>query len=145
MCADVDKFRYEYTPGYVTLVRLTPDFIGNKEVHWQRVGAGVTLLGLCGASYLRKPFASKLAIYLGKISFPLYIVHGPITHLLGYRLVPFFWSIVGDESLFQYEVGVILAFVTQAMVVVYVADIVMRAVDTPSVRFGRWLQAKWSV
>lgn len=105
----------------------------------------MVLLGLCGGDYLRKPFMTPLAIYLGKISFPLYIVHGPITHILGYRLVPFFWSIVGDASLFQYELGVILAFATQAVVVVWVADIVMRFVDTPSVRFGRTLQARWSM
>lgn len=143
--ADSDKFRCETTPGYMTLLSNTPDFIGNKQLHWERIGASVTLLGLCGAPYLRTPFASKLAVYMGKISFPLYIVHGPIIHLLGYRLMPFIWSIVGEETLLQYEFGVLLALIILTVVVVWVADIVMRTVDTPSVRFGRWLQNKWSV
>jgi peptidoglycan/LPS O-acetylase OafA/YrhL len=98
------------------------------------------LLGLCGSEFLRKPFSTSLAIYMGKISFPLYIVHGPLTHLLGVRLVPFFWNIVGKDTLWQYDIGVGLAFVVQAVIVVWVADIVMRTVDTPSVRFGRTLQ-----
>jgi peptidoglycan/LPS O-acetylase OafA/YrhL len=114
--------------------------VQNKEVTIQRIGAALTLLGLCGSEYLRKPFSTSLSVYLGKISFPLYIVHGPITHILGIRLVPFFWSIVGDTTLFQYEVGFILAFIFQAVIVVWVADIVMRTIDTPSVRFGRKLQ-----
>jgi peptidoglycan/LPS O-acetylase OafA/YrhL len=132
--------RYEYTPGYITLVKLASFFVKNKEVTIQRIGAAVTLFGLCGSDYLRKPFSTRLAIYLGKISFPLYIVHGPITHILGIRLVPFFWNIVGKTSLFQFEVGVILGFITQTVVVVWVADIVMRTIDAPSVRFGRALQ-----
>jgi peptidoglycan/LPS O-acetylase OafA/YrhL len=118
--------------------------VKNTEVTIQRIGAAVVLLGLCGSEYLRKPFATPLAVYMGKISFPLYIVHGPITHIIGLRLVPFFWSIVGDTTLFQYEAGVILAFVLQAALVVWVADIVMRTIDTPGVRFGRTLQ-NWCV
>ncbi|KAF2276503.1 uncharacterized protein EI97DRAFT_42014 [Westerdykella ornata] len=136
--------RYEYTPGYRSLVRFAAHFVKNTEVSIQRIGAAVFLFALCGSDYLRRVFETRLAIYAGKISFPLYIVHGPLTHILGIRLVPFFWSIVGDATLFQYEVGVILAFLVLAVLVVWVADIVMRTIDTPSVRFGRTLRS-WCV
>jgi peptidoglycan/LPS O-acetylase OafA/YrhL len=138
-------WNYKTSWGYVTITQLTPSFIGNVELSWQRVGAAVLLLALCGSDYLRKPFSTPLAVYLGKISFPLYIIHGPIVHILGYRLVPLFWNIVGNATLFQYELGLVLAFLVQMVVVVWLADLVMRTVDTPSVRLGRTLQTWWSV
>ncbi|KAF2264235.1 hypothetical protein CC78DRAFT_251544 [Lojkania enalia] len=135
----------ERTPGYGTIQALTPSFIKSAELTYQRLGAAVTLLGLCGAPFLRVPFEHPLSVYLGKISFPLYIVHGPINHIVGEALVPFFWDLVGDESLVRYEFGVFLAWIVCAVLVVWSADVVMRVVDGPSVRFGRWLQNRWAV
>jgi len=135
----------EHSPGYMTLYHLTPPFIYSAEMTWSRIGAAVFLLALCGCETLCKPFKTPVAIYMGKISFPLYIVHGPLNHIIGIRLVEFFWSIVGNTSLFAYETGVVFAFLTEAVMVVWLADIVMRTVDTPSVRFGRWLQTRWSM
>ncbi|KAF2113964.1 acyltransferase 3 [Lophiotrema nucula] len=135
----------ERTPGYATIQALTPSFIKSCEMTYSRLGAALALLGLCGAAFLRTPFETPLAIYLGKISFPLYIVHGPVNHVIGEAIVPFFWRITGNESLFAYETGVVLAFAVCAAIVVCLADLVMRVVDQPSVRFGRTLQNKWSM
>jgi len=35
---------------------------------------------------------AKLPQYLGRISYSLYIVHGPMIHTLGYAVFPLFWS-----------------------------------------------------
>ncbi|KAF2867443.1 acyltransferase 3 [Massariosphaeria phaeospora] len=137
-------WKYETTPGYTAIYNLTPTFIHSQEMTWSRIGAAVFLLAMCGSEYLRKPFSTPFAIYMGKISFPLYIVHGPLNHIIGTSLVEFFWSFTGHETLFTYEFGVIAAFYIEAVVVVWLADILMRTVDTPSVRLGRTLQNKWS-
>ncbi|KAF2729803.1 hypothetical protein EJ04DRAFT_537624 [Polyplosphaeria fusca] len=135
----------ERTAGYETIQALTPSFINSPEMTYSRLGAAIALLGLCGASYLRVPFETSLAVYLGKISFPLYIIHGPICHMIGEALVPFFWSFTGNETEIRYELGVCLAFMVVAVIVIWLADVVMRVVDTPSVRFGRTLQSRWSL
>lgn len=136
--------KYETSPGYMTIHKLAKPFFNSTEMTFQRMGAAIFLLALCGSEWLRVPFQTPLAVYLGKISFPLYIVHGPVNHILGTSLVEFFWSCTGHESLFTYELGVIASWVCCAIVVVWLADILMRTVDTPSVRFGRSLQNKWS-
>ncbi|KAJ4359836.1 uncharacterized protein N0V89_000392 [Didymosphaeria variabile] len=132
------------TPGYRTLSRMTP-WTQLKEYFWQRIGAAVFVFALAGSALLRFPFQTRLAIYLGKISFPLYIVHGPLNHTLGFWLVEAYFKITGSETFAGYETGVFLAFCTEAVVVVWLADLVMRTVDGPSVRFGRWLQGRWEL
>jgi peptidoglycan/LPS O-acetylase OafA/YrhL len=138
-------WRYEHALGYVTLYNLTPSIFYSAEMTWSRVGAAVFVLGLSGSEILRRPFKTPFAIYLGKISFPLYIVHGAVNHILGIWLVEMFWMMTGSTTFAGYEAGVILAFCTEAVVVVWLADLVMRTVDTPGVRFGRTLQNMWSM
>ncbi|KAF2788670.1 hypothetical protein K505DRAFT_285723 [Melanomma pulvis-pyrius CBS 109.77] len=138
-------WKYETSLGYTTMYNLTPRIFDSAEMTWSRVGAAVFVIALCGSEVLRRPFQTPLAIYLGKISFPLYIIHGPINHILGIWFVELYWVITGSTSFAGYEAGVILAFCTEAVVVVWLADLLMRTVDAPSVRFGRTLQNRWSV
>lgn len=133
------------TPGYRALNSITPPSADIVEYFWQRIGAAVFVFALAGCALLRSPFQTRLALYLGRISFPLYIVHGPLNHTLGLWLVDMYLKITGSETFAGYEAGVILAFCTEAIVVVWLADLVMRTVDRPSVRFGHWLQSRWEV
>jgi peptidoglycan/LPS O-acetylase OafA/YrhL len=136
--------KYETSPGYISMHYLFRPFFRSTELTFQRIGAAIFLLALCGSEWLRKPFQTNLAIYLGKISFPLYIIHGPICHTLGTFLVQFFWSFTGNDTLAKYELGVVASFLCCSVLVIWLADLLMTAVDTPSVRFGRTLQTRWS-
>ncbi|KAF2197210.1 hypothetical protein GQ43DRAFT_458642 [Delitschia confertaspora ATCC 74209] len=135
----------ETSLGYATLTKITPSCIKSPIDFWQTQGSVFLLFTLAGAKFLQTPFSSPLCVYLGKISFPLYIVHGPLNHMVAYRVIPFMWSITGKNTMFQYELGIVLAWLCQATLVVWTADFVVRVVDQPSVNFGRWLQRKWSV
>lgn len=144
-CLSYPPWNADRTPGYRTLSRITPSHRGVIEYFWQRVGAPMFLLALSGSPFLRHPFQTRFILYLGKISFPLYIVHGPMNHTLGLWLVTWFMKFTGAETFAGYESAVALAFCVEALFVVWLADLVMRAVDSPSVRFGRWLQSKLEV
>lgn len=130
--------------GYIAMDKVVRPFDGDPQNRMRRVGAILFMLTLCAYDGLRRPFQTGLARYLGKISFALYIVHGPLEHLFGTRLVMFFWRTFGNESFFTYELGVWVPFAITAIVVIWTADLVTRLVDAPSVRFGRWLQSRWS-
>jgi peptidoglycan/LPS O-acetylase OafA/YrhL len=131
--------------GYVTLNQITPSFITSTERTFGSMGAAIFVFTLSGCEILRRPFQTPLAIYLGNISFPLYIVHGAINHTLGLWSVEFFFLFTGSTTFVGYEMGVILGFVPVGVTVVFLADLLMRVVDAPSVRFGRTLQNMWSV
>ena len=75
------------TPGYITLTSLIPTSFIQMHRFWPTVGAIVVVWSSCHLGFLRnKAFCWAPVQYLGKISFPLYVMHGPIIHTLGYMV-----------------------------------------------------------
>jgi peptidoglycan/LPS O-acetylase OafA/YrhL len=60
-------------PGYVFLSTLT-----NRYIYWQSYGATLICWSSSRDRLLQKPFTSRPLRYLAKISFTLYLVHGPV-------------------------------------------------------------------
>lgn len=77
------------TPGYITLTRLVPPSFTQMHRFWPTIGAILIVWSTCNLSVLRrKVFCWSVIQYLGKISFPLYVMHGPVIHTLGYSVSP---------------------------------------------------------
>lgn len=73
------------TPGYMRLTNLIPASFTEKHRFWPTVGAVLIVWSSCRLSFLRqRAFCWMPVQYLGKISFPLYVMHGPVIHTLGY-------------------------------------------------------------
>lgn len=112
---------------------------------------------------LQRLFTSRVAQYLGYLSFMLYLCHGVVnatigTHFSeqGYLLWNTFWEVDSTliapehKALFLsewrgvYYSLLIKGFFWTALVVVWVADILARAVDDPCValtrRIGKWIE-----
>ncbi|KID83832.1 Acyltransferase 3 [Metarhizium guizhouense ARSEF 977] len=108
--------------------------------------------------WLKRFFETRVCQYLGRISFALYLVHGPLLWTLGDRL----YAAVGFKGPGQMEhmpqwvdrfvlpqngpVGLEFAFVLPHLILLPVtlcaADFVTRAVDRPSVQFAAWVYRK---
>ncbi|KAF4423157.1 acyltransferase [Fusarium acutatum] len=114
------------TPGYVLLSSLT-----DRYIYWQSYGATLICWSLSKDRLLQNPFTSRPLRYLAKISFTLYLVHGPVLHLFGYSMVPAFQGLTGSSTAWQYQSGLLLALAVLAPVVVWIADLFWRAVDKP--------------
>lgn len=89
---------------------------------------------------IRCLFDNPVSVYLGKLSYALYLVHGPVVHMLGFWLVPWFWSLTGKETQFQKELGFMGAFVVVTALVIWSADLFWRGVDNRCVALARWLE-----
>lgn len=85
---------------------------------------------------------SSMPQYLGRISYSLYIVHGPLIHTIGYWLFPTMWNLTGHEEPWRYVIGFLAAYATFLAVAVIVADLFWRAIDAPSVRFAKAVHGK---
>ena len=134
----------ENTPGYRSLASTIPTqwSTSNKPFH-KYIGA-ITLVWIVNRSTLaRKVLSGKTVQYVGKLSFALYLVHGPVIRSLGYVVIPPVKRGLGaQESMLGFCAAWFVCAVCVGVVVWWVADLFERVVDAPSVWFGRWVERK---
>ncbi|KAG6365843.1 hypothetical protein INS49_000019 [Diaporthe citri] len=124
-------------PGYVTLASWVPP--GFQEALVIPVGAVLTVLVVDQATFLQVLFTNRFSQYMGKISFSLYMIHGPLLYSLG--LVLGRWTVAlvgGGESDTFYVFGIFLAFILWAPAAIYVSDLTTRFVDQTAIEFSKW-------
>jgi peptidoglycan/LPS O-acetylase OafA/YrhL len=131
---------FDATPGWRYLSTLIPVWFSEKYRFWQTIGSVTFVLSVSRLPLLQKPFNSPLIQYLGKISYALYLMHGPVTHVVGYLVQDVAWNITGYRSRSSYITGFILGAIVNIPLVIWAADVFWRFVDTPSVKFARWVE-----
>jgi len=123
------------TPGFMTLSRISP----NHEI-WKTYSALLLLYTIGRSPPLHKICLLPTTQYLGKISYAIYLVHGPILLTFGYSLVPYVWRYTGNDTYLKYDGGLGLAFIAVMIAVVFVADLWRRVVEVPCGRLVEWFQ-----
>ena len=78
---------------------------------------------------------TKFALWLGDISFSLYIVHWTLVFTLGQSVTVMFINATGD-----FDMGFLLGAVVLYGVVFWVADVYTRVGDNRCVEYTRWIQ-----
>ena len=113
------------------------------------VGSILLILCVSRCKPITSFFSNELARYLGRISYALYLVHGPIVRCLGFTLTHRLWVWMGrgnnDIAMLPtgpYYWAVSLGCIVVIPVVIWVADIFARFVDEPIVRLARALEDK---
>jgi peptidoglycan/LPS O-acetylase OafA/YrhL len=129
-------------PGYITLSGLIPSAWPESWRFLHCVGGALTVYSVSSTRThaLRAIFDNAYSRYLGKISYALYLVHGPIVHMLGFWLVPFFWKYTGRDTMFGKELGWAMAFCVLTPLIVYTADVFWRQIDVRCVALAKWLE-----
>ncbi|PSR76855.1 acyltransferase 3, partial [Coniella lustricola] len=132
----------ENTPGWIYLSSLIPDWISDKYRYWQCNGAILFVFCTARVPRMQRVFNSPPVQYLGKISYAVYLMHGPVMHTVGYSIQRWAWEVSGVDGRAQYKRGFVLGAVFAVPVVVWAADVFWRAVDAPVVRFAKWLEGR---
>jgi peptidoglycan/LPS O-acetylase OafA/YrhL len=130
----------EGTPGWIWLCSLIPSWFSDKYRFWQTVGSTTFVLAVTRLPILQRPFTTRIVQYFGKISYALYLVHGPVTHSIGYVIKPWAWGVTGSDSKSQYIAGFLLGALFNIPIVIWTADLFWCFVDAPSVKFARWFE-----
>jgi peptidoglycan/LPS O-acetylase OafA/YrhL len=138
----------DYAPGYITLNKLIPEWMQRKDKFYPNIGTALLLLLLCRSnpttSKWRRFLDSEIPQYLGKISFALYLVHGPIMHAVGY-MVPHkvAWA-QGKELIklgdWEWAATIGVGWVFTLTVALWAADVWTREVEKRCVKLVKDLE-----
>ncbi|KAH7133225.1 acyltransferase family-domain-containing protein [Dactylonectria estremocensis] len=135
----------EETPGCVYLTSLIPEWWATSRYrYWQCIGSVIYVFSVGYSAFWQRFFNTAPIQYLGKISYSLYLVHGPVMRTLGYHLHTLAWDITGTEGLW-YNAGFVLGVCLSLPFIIAFADIFWRAIDIPTVKFARWLETRVNV
>jgi peptidoglycan/LPS O-acetylase OafA/YrhL len=91
---------------------------------------------------LQSIFTTPVAIYLGNISYALYLTHNLCLTILEPRLKPVLYQIFGKATFWGRQLSWVGGLVLFLPIIICVADLFWRVIDTPSVKFARWLEGK---
>lgn len=127
------------TAVWSTVISLIPQYIIDKWRYWTSWGALLIVWSTSNDHLLQCIFTNSVSQYLGRISFSLYLVHGSIIHTLGYGMLQSLWNTIGED---RKETCFVLMATCVTVVTLWWADVFMRLVDVPSVKFARWLEGK---
>lgn len=134
--------RSEETPGWVYLSSIIPKWWDEEPYrYWQTAGAILFVIAVSHSPTWQRFFNTSVVQYFGKISYAIYLMHGPIMHLVGYHWEKWAYSITGVEG-YWYNAGFVLGACCCIPTVVWAADIFWRAVDIPTVKFAKWFESK---
>ncbi|KAE9986872.1 hypothetical protein Vi05172_g7973 [Venturia inaequalis] len=139
------KEGFETTPGWVYLATLIPEWYTDKYRFYQVFGSILFVACTNRSKTLQKPFNTPFVQYFGKISYAIYLVHGPVLHVVGYRIERWAWRITGIETQRQYVAGFVLAGIFIVPIVIWISDLFWRGVDARTVTFARWVEGKCNV
>ena len=137
-----------HTPGYGWLALMW--FDQDWEWKWRFWLSIAAILIVVPVSFLppaQRVFTTRIARYLGKISYGLYLVHGLLDRTLRQFLWHTFWKVlhfrgkINGEEL-AYDGGWIIGTIIYMPLAFWAADLFTRVVDGPTVRFARWVEGK---
>lgn len=76
----------DVTPGYAYLDSLIPEYWTERHRFWPTIASVQIVWSVGNLSVLKSIFTSPPIRYIGNISFPLYVMHGPVIHTFGYMV-----------------------------------------------------------
>lgn len=147
-----DKQVLRNSTGWYLLSFLSPS---NFAVYFRFWSATLIVYALPRIAVLKRVLETRFCQYLGRISFSLYLVHGPILSILGDRLyastgrlgyqdvnVPERWLNrfpVSDRGFYGLELNFLLPQLALLPVTIIMSELCTRMIELPSLRISRWL------
>lgn len=127
--------------GYMTISSWVSPWYGDHLL--SPYGAILMVLVLDHTPFLQTLFTNRFSQYMGKISYSLYLIHGPLLWSLGLRLAHFtIDNITGGETNGRYFAGMMLAFFFWWPIAIYLSDLTVRHIDDNCVWLAKWVYEK---
>jgi peptidoglycan/LPS O-acetylase OafA/YrhL len=117
----------------------TPSPYEGQQV-WFCLGAFQIVAACTQMKFLQNIFTNSIPQYLGNISYALYLTHNLCLTILEPRLNPYLDHHFGNSTSWGRHLSWLGGLAVYLPVLICVADMFWRAVDTPTVKLARWLE-----
>ncbi|KAJ6439366.1 acyltransferase [Purpureocillium lavendulum] len=156
-CENGDVAQLNRNRGWYYLSYLKPQAVFDYKWFYLFWAANFLVASVGHIRLIKRFFETRFCQYLGRVSFALYLVHGPVLSTVGNRLYHRIGLTAQDQQSslpwakkvtlssagpLGLEATLLLAQVVLLPATFCLADLVTRAFDTPSVRFSQWLYRK---
>jgi peptidoglycan/LPS O-acetylase OafA/YrhL len=114
------------------------------------IGAFLIVSSIFRLRNIQRLFENGFAQYLGRLSFSIYLIHGPFLYTIGQSFIVAVWTVFGvgnfSEGLFRdertahwavYEISTFLGLLIQLPFILWLSDIFERLVDEPCMRLTK--------
>ncbi|EGC48040.1 acyltransferase [Histoplasma capsulatum var. duboisii H88] len=111
---------------------------------WDSVGTVILIWAITGLPSVQRFFTRPIFLYLGNLSFSLYLTHTIVLKFLLYPLMPWLYAIFGYQTTFQYGLTFAIGGSATVVLSLWVAEVFQRHVEEPSAAFTKWLDVQCS-
>lgn len=116
---------------------LGPDFGTLPRMVWHTLGSVLLVAGMLGSHAISRVLAARPLLFLGRISFSMYLIHMPLVMSLGLWVTRQM-----QKSGLSYPEAVGVAFVVYIACVLLLASLFECWVDAPSIRLARLVERR---
>ncbi|OJD09723.1 hypothetical protein AJ78_08961 [Emergomyces pasteurianus Ep9510] len=111
---------------------------------WDAVGTVILIWAITGLPSVQRFFTRPIFLYLGNLSFSLYLTHTIMMKFLLYPLMPWLYVIFGYRTTFQYGLTFAIGGTLNVLGSLWFAEVFQRYVEEPSAQFTKWLDTQCS-
>ncbi|OAX78978.1 hypothetical protein ACJ72_06712 [Emergomyces africanus] len=111
---------------------------------WDSVGTVILIWAITGLPSVQRFFSRPFFLYLGNLSFSLYLTHTIMMKFLLYPLMPWLYVTFGYQTTFQYGLTFTIAGTLTVLSSLWFAEVFQRYVEEPSAQFTKWLDTQCS-
>jgi len=113
-----------------------PDFNADRGLFWHTLGAVFLVAAVIGSGRIAAWLERPVPVYLGRVSFAIYLLHFPLIMSLSYRLAQ-----AGHWVGLSYVAYVGLSLGVTLVVLFFLAELFYRYIDAPSIRLANWVSS----
>ena len=126
-----------FTPDSAYRLLNTPVLLTEAYAFWHVLGAGMLITGICLSGGLQRLLSRRAPLWMGKISFSLYLVHMPLLFSLGTGL----FLLLDRPELDSYPLLTALTLLGTLPVLLLVSALFRRFVEQPCTTLANKLEA----
>jgi len=121
------------------LLPYLPDFNASPRLFWNTLGAVLLVAGVIGSDRISRLFSGRIPVFLGKVSFSIYLLHMSILTSVGLQTIRLL-----EAQGVRHSLAVALAFIIYMTVTMLLGVLFQRYVDQPSITLASYVAQKLS-